>query len=86
MADRAYAQRWRCLAAGGVGAMLFPEIRMSKFNTKVCVFFVTRTVYLCVLQTRSGMMSCAAAAWLTDSFRTTTWGPMVCLSRRLTAE
>ncbi len=51
---------------------------ISKFNMHMV--FVTHTVCVYVFQTWSRMMSYAAAARLTDSFRTTTWGPMVRLS------
>lgn len=57
-------------------------------HTCVCVCFLshTDTSFVSMFRTWSWMMSYAAAAWLTDSFRTTTWGPMVSLSGRLTGE
>lgn len=61
-------------------------VQTSAVNMHACMFFVTITVWICRLQTWSWRMSYTAAAWLTDSFRTTTWGPMVCLSGRLTGE
>lgn len=61
----------------GIDPMLYPY---SEVPNSTCLYSLSHRVCVCILLTWFWMMSCAAAAWLTDSFRTTTWGPMVRLS------
>lgn len=64
-------------AVNGIDPMLYPY---SEFPNSTCLYSLSHRVCVCILLTWFWMMSCAAAAWLTDSFRATTWGPMVRLS------